>query len=430
MGESRQALDVFKEDGFYGFLAWYALHLMKEWRMPFARAAVDLLNLPAVDETVPMSVCMLVNERSKQASFTEELSLAAVFAGSFAALADLLNRNDVRLLPSYISKFWRQNAFAGGTITTYEYVAAAAFRACGDSPGRDAEPAVRNWFVSDYVASHPWAILLSGIPSVDGRQPHSEPRKPIENAILSYRDHKTVCGLSKAGTQATTALRNAGFEVFDLDYALPRDRMREEYTHNTSLVINSRRNLHLLNMNPEYVPECLLLNAARVRSRDYIVGQFYWELSNTSIIHETGLALIDEIWVASSYLADVFSQHTNKPIINMGQAVTEPPPSNLGRAHFGLPDKDYLFLLNFDAMSSIERKNPLSAVRAFRQAFPLGNERAGLIIKTRHADQVAGNDLVHWKLVLKEAEQDKRIRIVNRTLSINLPVFSAPAIVM
>ena len=243
---------------------------------------------------------------------------------------------------------------------------------CGDSPGRDTEPAVRNWFVSDYVASHPWAILLSGIPSVNGRQPHAEPRKPIENAILSYRDHKTVCGLSKAGIQATTALRNAGFEVFDLDYALPRDRMREEYTHNTSLVINSRRNLHLLNMNPEYVPECLLLNAARVRSRDYIVGQFYWELSNTSIIHETGLALIDEIWVASSYLADVFSQHTNKPIINMGQAVTEPPPSNLGRAHFGLPDKDYLFLLNFDAMSSIERKNPLSAVRAFRQAFPLG----------------------------------------------------------
>jgi glycosyltransferase involved in cell wall biosynthesis len=412
--------DVFQEDGFYGFLTWYALHVMKEWRMPFAllpQMAVDLLNRPVVDETVPMTVCMLVNERSKRTNFTEEMPRTAVFARCFAALADVLDRNDVRLLPSYVSNFWRENAFASGTITNYEYVAAAALRAVGDSPGRDTEPAVRNWFTSDYVAAHPWATALSGMPLANGSQPHAEPRKPIDNAVLSYRDHKTVCGLSKAGLQATAALRSAGFEVFDLDYALPRDRMSEEYTHNTSLVTNSRRNLHLLNMNPEYVPECVLLNAARVKPRDYIIGQFYWELSNTSIVHETGLALVDEIWVASSYLSDVFSQHTNKPVINMGQAVTEPPASNLGRGHFGLPEKDYLFLLNFDAMSSIERKNPLSAVRAFRQAFPKGNERAGLIIKTRHADQVGGNDLVHWKLVLQEAEQDKRIRIVNRTLS-------------
>ena len=411
--------DLFEENGFYGFLAWYAVHLMKEWKLPFAllpQTAVDLLNQPAVDETVPLTVCMLVNERSKQVQFTEDMSRAELFAGCFAAIADLLDGGNVRLLPPYVSNFWRQHAFAGGTITTYEYVAAAVFRP-GDASGPDTEPAVRSWFVSDYVSSHPWAKALSGIASVNGRQPHAAPQKPVDNAVLSYRDHKTVCGLSKAGMQATTALRSAGFKVFDLDYALPRDRMEEEYRRNTSLLANSRRNLHLLNMNPEYVPECLLLNAARVGPRDYIIGQFYWELSNISIIHETGLALVDEIWVASSYLSDVFSQHTNKPVINMGQAVTEPPASNLGRAHFGLPEKDYLFLLNFDAMSCIERKNPLAAVRAFRQAFSKGTERAGLIIKTRHADQVGGNDLVHWKRVLEEAQQDRRIRIVNRTLS-------------
>jgi glycosyltransferase involved in cell wall biosynthesis len=56
-------------------------------------------------------------------------------------------------------------------------------------------------------------------------------------------------------------------------------------------------------------------------------------------------------------------------------------------------------------------------VLAFQQAFPKGSERAGLIIKTRHADQVGGNDLVHWSMVVKEAQQDRRIRIMNRTLS-------------
>jgi glycosyltransferase involved in cell wall biosynthesis len=407
--------DLFEEHGFYGFLAWYALHLMKDWKLPVVllpHTSVDLLNQPVVDDTMPMTVCMLVNERSKQNHLTEAMSRAELFASCFGAMADLLDRNDVRLLPSYVSNFWRRHAFAEGTITTYEYVAATAFR---DSAVPETEPAIRNWFASDYAASRPWAKALSGIRPANGRQ--AAPQKPVDNAVLSYRDHKTVCGLSKAGIQATTALRSTGFDVFDLDYALPRDRMHEEYTHNASLLTNSRRNLHLLNMNPEYVPECLLLNAARVRPRDYIVGQFYWELSNTSVIHETGLALVDEIWVASSYLSAVFSQHTNKPVINMGQAVAEPPASNLGRAHFGLPNKDYLFLLNFDAMSCIERKNPLAAVRAFRRAFPKGSERAGLIIKTRHADQVGGNDLAHWNMVLEEARQDRRIRIINRTFS-------------
>jgi glycosyltransferase involved in cell wall biosynthesis len=116
-------------------------------------------------------------------------------------------------------------------------------------------------------------------------------------------------------------------------------------------------------------------------------------------------------------LVDVFSRNTDKPVINVGQAVTEPAPVEFRRKHFDLPEKDYLFLVNFDAMSSIERKNPLAAVLAFREAFPRGSERAGLIIKTRHADRVGGHDLVHWNMVLKEAQGDRRIRIVNRTLT-------------
>jgi len=165
------------------------------------------------------------------------------------------------------------------------------------------------------------------------------------------------------------------------------------------------------------VPECVLLNASRVKKGDYIVGQFYWELSSISAIHETALALVDEIWVASNYLVDVFSRHTDKRVINMCQAVTEPAPSNIGRSNFDLSKQDYVFLVSFDAMSCIERKNPLAAAHAFRLAFPKGSERAKLIIKTRNANRVGGNDLAHWSMVLKEAGEDRRIRIIDRTMS-------------
>ncbi|MCI0348525.1 MAG: glycosyltransferase, partial [Acidobacteriales bacterium] len=104
---------------------------------------------------------------------------------------------------------------------------------------------------------------------------------------------------------------------------------------------------------------------------------------------------------------------------NMRQAVIAGSTSfHYEKTDFELGPADYVFLLNFDCSSVVQRKNPLAAVLAFRTAFPYGNERAGMIIKTRNTHLLqTESDRVHWQQVLKHAGADHRIRILDKTMA-------------
>src|SRR6185312_10725437 len=51
------------------------------------------------------------------------------------------------------------------------------------------------------------------------------------------------------------------------------------------------------------------------------------------------------------------------------------------RRELGLPADDFIFLATFDVNSFSARKNPLGAIRAFRDAFPDRNSQAKLLVK-------------------------------------------------
>jgi glycosyltransferase involved in cell wall biosynthesis len=64
----------------------------------------------------------------------------------------------------------------------------------------------------------------------------------------------------------------------------------------------------------------------------------------------------------------------------------EPAESNLPRAHFGLPERRFLFLFFFDFSSFVARKNPWAAIEAFERAFPgAQRDQLGLVIKLNGA---------------------------------------------
>jgi glycosyltransferase involved in cell wall biosynthesis len=52
-----------------------------------------------------------------------------------------------------------------------------------------------------------------------------------------------------------------------------------------------------------------------------------------------------------------------------------------------LHDDDFVFLTMFDFNSSAARKNPLAAIEAFKLAFPQGDERACLLLKSSNGDR-------------------------------------------
>jgi glycosyltransferase involved in cell wall biosynthesis len=395
-------------DGYFEFIAHFALAILPESNAPaglLPQALVDLLNTPASTKEVPLTVGMLLYLKRTCASEYQQLvngprdyMLALCFQAAEVFLAA-----DPRLVPTWVSQFWNRSVM-GTSVTAFEYL----YSRCGNTSAtaRATQP-------------QPNHALLYSRPLVVERPAGSDPLARIQDdAILIYRDHVTVAGLSRAGAAMKSAFEGAGLPTFDLHFSFARE-CETEARQNRQLWINSRRKVHILNLNPEYVPECIYSNLSRFDVYDYAIGHFFWELSQISRAHEPGLAMMDEIWTASSFLTKLYEATTKKPVITMGLVIpVKDASTTITPEYFGYARDTFLFLSSFDAGSIVERKNPLGAIIAFQLAFPRGTERVGLIIKTRNLDRLqTPTDQSHWTKASERIGRDQRIRLVQETMS-------------
>jgi glycosyltransferase involved in cell wall biosynthesis len=402
-----QRFNVKTMEGFFDFLAWYAFRFAPEHQIPpvlLPNALVELLNHPADNESLPLTTGMLVYEKLERPDRFQrllELSKAKLYAICYELARVLLASGNPSLVPEFVSAFWRSSP--GGGETAFDYVTRLAEAGPGTLQLRTELPS---------------AHLFSALTPAEKPIQELAPTRPRRLSIVSYRDHNTLCGLSKAGGYAIEALRGTGIETIDLDYNIERKNLKQESLYNGRIFNNSLQNIHVFNLNPEHVLECAMSNLSRIREDDYCIGQFYWEVSDICAVHEPTLSFMDEIWVASEFLESVYRRRVDIPVVNMG-AVVSPNPSQRAhtRADFALPEGDYLFLVNFDGSSIVERKNPLAAVAAFQEAFPQGHEKAGLVIKTRNLAQPRSDvDRKHWERTAKHIDKDRRIKLIDATL--------------
>jgi glycosyltransferase involved in cell wall biosynthesis len=96
------------------------------------------------------------------------------------------------------------------------------------------------------------------------------------------------------------------------------------------------------------------------------------------------LDLVDEIWCGSQFVANAFAAVTDKPVTQVRLPVEVAPFEPRSRSELGLPE-GFLFLFLFDFNSSMQRKNPIGAIEAFRLAFE-PEDGARLVIKTINAE--------------------------------------------
>ncbi|WP_448192680.1 glycosyltransferase [Azospirillum sp. sgz301742] len=143
------------------------------------------------------------------------------------------------------------------------------------------------------------------------------------------------------------------------------------------------------------------------------IGYWPWELPEWPAEWRHAYDLVDEVWASSRYTYEAYAKSSPKPVRHMPMAVTVDATAELGRRDFGLPNRRFLFVFSFDVLSSLARKNPQAGVRAFKEAFPLGDEPVGLVVKAMRA--TADNPV--WQALLEEARADRRIKIITETLS-------------
>ena len=139
-------------------------------------------------------------------------------------------------------------------------------------------------------------------------------------------------------------------------------------------------------------------------------GLWFWEVSKFPDFWLRSFDDVDEVWVASAYIAAALQPLTGKPVRTVRVPVTPGPAAEMTRAELGMPE-GFCFLFIFDYRSVFRRKNPLGLVKAFTDAFEPG-DGPSLVIKS-----VAGDEFPAERDKLAAAVADRpEIHLVEETI--------------
>jgi glycosyltransferase involved in cell wall biosynthesis len=191
--------------------------------------------------------------------------------------------------------------------------------------------------------------------------------------------------------------------------------IRNSDTRMDRLMNDQRFRTRVICVNPDMLGEAFHHDGFGRHTDAYRIGFWFWELERLPRMWVDHAKLVDEIWVATDFVAEAVRRDVkDRPVIKIRTPVNAPLPDRAyTRAEFGLRDDCCLFMFSFAYGSFSTRKNPEAVIHAFRRAFPVGNEQAQLIIKTSQSEQFT--QLRDGLVAL--AAGDNRITFINGYLS-------------
>jgi glycosyltransferase involved in cell wall biosynthesis len=203
--------------------------------------------------------------------------------------------------------------------------------------------------------------------------------------LTGYLGH--TLGLGAAARGYVQALDAAGVPVRTVSVplhhlALPVELEAEYGRHGfEDLIYEGRHGFEIVAVNADELPDFV-----ERLGEDYFegprIGIWGWETNAIPPRWQRAFALVDEIWVYSRFMAENIGAVAPVPVIALPPPVQRPaePAAPL---RLGVPE-GFLFLFVFDYLSTIQRKNPVGLIEAFKLAFAPG-EGPQLLIKTINA---------------------------------------------
>ncbi len=240
-----------------------------------------------------------------------------------------------------------------------------------------------------------------------------------EPPAVSAEFGATLIGYARAELGLGDYLRNTAaaleaaavpFAVLDCGHIAPQrkaDARLDAYIHRSSPY-----RFNLFQITADKMHDAIVSFPPDTTVGRYNIGGWMWELPRFPADLSPCIGLVDEVWAPSAFVRDALAG-LSIPVVHMPVCVSVAELTKpAARSEFGLPDGPFLFGYSFDVYSSIERKNPVAAIRAFRRAFPNGNEPAGLVLKVMNANEADAR----WKALRAEIAGEPRIHVVSETL--------------
>jgi glycosyltransferase involved in cell wall biosynthesis len=236
---------------------------------------------------------------------------------------------------------------------------------------------------------------------------------PLGVRVTGYLGH--ILGLGSAARGYISALSAADIPLstvsVPLDHLQTPVELAPEYGRQSyEDVLNERGHaFELICINADELPHLV-----ERLGEDYFegprIGVWGWEVNTIPPRWESAFKLVDEIWVYSRFMAENIGAVAPVPVVALPPPV-QPPLRNRPALRLGVPN-GFLFLFVFDYLSTIQRKNPVGLIEAFKTAFSPG-EGPRLLIKTINAPlRPDAEEEVLWA-----AEGRADIHVIDRSLS-------------
>jgi glycosyltransferase involved in cell wall biosynthesis len=209
--------------------------------------------------------------------------------------------------------------------------------------------------------------------------------RPTRNAlpkepVIIAGPLSTASGLGHAARQCLAALQSQGLKAYGIDLTAELMQTMDEpgFSFEDGSRLEGAGTL-ILHVNAPFVPYALTKLGPKLVRGKYIVGHWAWELPNVPDEWRRGVDFVHEIWAPSHFTqVAIASIAGRRPVRLMPYPLAV--PMLVPRSVLAGSLRPFTVLCAFNMASGFERKNPLAAIAAFRQAF--GNdESARLVIK-------------------------------------------------
>jgi len=194
-------------------------------------------------------------------------------------------------------------------------------------------------------------------------------------------------GLGQSCRLVADGLQESGLDFTVYNYE-PVSSMRfNDHTWDHKITGTAPYNINIIHINPYEFPLAYHRIGKALWDSRYNIAFWLWELERFPGQWKNALDLVDEIWTPSEFASESIRMATGKPVLTIPYALRNLDIGTYTSEDFGLPEGKFLFLCMYDCNSFIERKNPMGAIRAFKQAFPADVQDVGLVIKLNNPQQ-------------------------------------------
>lgn len=260
--------------------------------------------------------------------------------------------------------------------------------------------------------------LTSGVnerelpPAAVVAKPKTEPVPVVEALGANVLGYLTAeLGVGELGRLVHEAVVGSGVPVATaVEEFTVANRTEHPLPANAS-VGDPKYGVSVLVVNADMTAATLRLHPDLGRGR-YVIGVWSWELDTFPPAMHPAFGQVDEIWTISEFCRQAIAEQSPVPVHRIPVPVRDPLRGVVRERTAPAPGEPTTFLFVFDYNSVFDRKNPLAAIEAFRQAFGDRTD-VRLVVKTINGEKHPGDG----ERLRMAAAGDDRIELVERYLS-------------